>query len=113
MVRKFIIGFIIDRKFLPAGFPKDTDRFFWVSVQFTPAIDPKTVTALFYVIPILAGKIAFRETEVVNGVQQVSFSHPVIPVNADHSFPEVETPVLVVFELEKGYLLEPEHLAAS
>jgi hypothetical protein len=50
---------------------------------------------------ILAGKIAFRKTEIVNGVEQVGFANTISATDPDDPFPEAELLVKVVFELKK------------
>ena len=49
---------------------------------------------------IQPGKITFSETEVVDGIQQVSFTYPVLATNTDDPFSEVKRPVTVVLELK-------------
>jgi hypothetical protein len=45
------------------------------------------------------GKIAFGKTEIMNGIQQVSFSDSVISANARDSFIEMKGTVAIVFEM--------------
>ena len=100
MTGEFLIGFIIDRKFLPAGLPEDTNRFFRFSVEFALSFHPETITALFHIIAVLPGKIAFGKTQIMDGIQQIGLTHAIIAINAYHPLPEGKTAVLVVFELK-------------
>jgi hypothetical protein len=50
---------------------------------------------------ILPGEIAFCETEVMNGIEQVGLSDPIPPANAHDPFAETEFPGKIVFELNE------------
>ena len=52
---------------------------------------------------IVAGKIAFGEAEIVNGIQQVCFAYAIAAANADYPFRKNELPVKIIFELKKRY----------
>ena len=53
---------------------------------------------------ILAGKIAFGETEVVDGIQEVGLSDAVAPADTHNPFREAERGLPVVLELHQRYL---------
>jgi len=59
-----------------------------------------------HVLAIAAGKIAFCETAIIYGIEQVGFTHAVGAANAHYPFGERELPVLIVFELGEGYVVE-------
>ena len=64
---------------------------------------------MFYIIPVQPGKVAFRETEVVNGIQQVGFSHPIFTADACNPFCKVKRLIRIVFELIERYVLKEKH----
>jgi hypothetical protein len=55
-----------------------------------------------------AGKIAFGETQIIQGIQQVGFADPIIPANADDPFLKGKGCPGIVLELEEGYILYTE-----
>ena len=50
---------------------------------------------------VLPGKIAFCETEIMNGIEQVGLAYAISPANTHHPFRKREILVKVVFELVK------------
>jgi hypothetical protein len=52
---------------------------------------------------VLPGKIAFGETQIMNGIQQIGFAHTISAANANNALGKNKLLVEVVFELEQRY----------
>jgi hypothetical protein len=59
-----------------------------------------------YILLVGPAKVTLSETEIIQGVQQISLAHAIIAANANDPFPEPESGLGVVLELEEGYLLD-------
>jgi hypothetical protein len=57
---------------------------------------------------VLPCKIAFGETEVMNGIEQVGLAHAVPSANAHNAFREREFLVKIIFELVERYGVKDE-----
>jgi hypothetical protein len=47
------------------------------------------------------GEVAFSETEIVYGIQQIGFTQPVASTNPNNAFVKLELLMEIVFELVK------------
>jgi hypothetical protein len=56
---------------------------------------------MLYITAVQSGKITFGETEIMDGIQEIGFTHPVLPTDTDNPFGQVKSPVAVVFELDQ------------
>ena len=52
---------------------------------------------------ILPGKITFGKTQIMNGIQQISFAFAVLSANANNSFAKCKLLAEVIFELGERY----------
>ena len=95
--KSFII-LAINRKLFFAGLSLNTDCFFGLAPNLKLTFQPETVIALQNIIRISC-KITFRETEIVDGIQQVRFPYPIAPRNAHDSFCKGNRAIHVILEL--------------
>ena len=51
----------------------------------------------------IAGKIAFGETEIMNGVEEVGFTYTIASANAHNIFGKTKLLVIIIFKLENVY----------
>ena len=56
----------------------------------------------------IAGKIAFGETEIMNGVEEVGFTYTIPAADTYNAFGKIKLLVIVVFELQKCYGVKVE-----
>ena len=90
MGRKLDIGFIIYTAFFPAIFAEHAYYLFRFLISDKITFDPESLAAEPYILNIGLGKIAFREAEIINGVQEIGFSHSVIATDAYNPLPKYE-----------------------
>ena len=57
---------------------------------------------------IWPGEVAFRKTQVMNGIQQVGFTYTIPAADTDNAFGKIKLLVIVVFELQKCYGVKVE-----
>lgn len=97
------VGIAIHRKFFFAGFPQNADRFFRFAVQRKVSFDAKALVAVLRYQTVLAGKITFGETEIMNSIQQVGFAHAIAAANAHQRLVETKLLMKVVLKLKQRY----------
>jgi hypothetical protein len=104
MPGEFLVGFSVGREFLFAVLPKNADNGSRPAFFFKIPLYAKTCCAFLYVLLIGFVKIAFCKTEIIDRIQQVGFTHPVVTGDADDPFPELETGLAIVLELNERYI---------
>ena len=67
------------------------------------AFNSKTFMSTINIQLVCPGKIAFGETEVMNGIQQIGFANSVAAANANNAFGKNKLLMKIVFELEDRY----------
>lgn len=65
------------------------------------AFQPKPLMAMMDIVGILPAEIAFRKTQIMNGIQQVGFAHTITAADAYNPFREGELLREIVFELKE------------
>ena len=104
MPGKFFIGLPIYREFFFAVLPQDADNGSGLAFFFEMSFYAEACRAFLYILLIGFGEIAFGKAEIVDRVQQVGLPHPVVAGNADDPFPELETGLAIVLELNERYI---------
>ena len=92
----------IDPQFFFPGFPQDTGDFLLPAVLVKYALDPESFPAYTHGAGIRAGKITAGKAEVIDGIQQIGLSHPVLPADAHHPPLERKGCLVVIPELGQG-----------
>jgi hypothetical protein len=98
---QFFVRFIVHQKFLAPCFAKYTNHFQRFGLQVKMALDAKPARAMQNILAIAAGKIAFGETAIINGIEQVGFAHAIGAANTHDPLGEGKVTRLVIFELGK------------
>ena len=104
MLRKFLVGFLIEEEFFFACFPQDADYFFRRGLLFKMPFYAEAGTSFEYILLVGFGEITFREAEIINRIQQVGLANAIVTANAYNPFPELEICLFVIFELYERYL---------
>jgi hypothetical protein len=66
-------------------------------------LQPETVGSILYILVFSRTEIAFGETEVINGVQQVCLAGTIMPGDPHDPPGKVEYPVGIILKLGKRY----------
>ena len=103
------VSLIVDLEFLFARFPQNANGFLCVSVQRQMSLDTKALAAMFDIGRIRAAEVAFRKTEIMNGIEQVGLSGAIAAANANNPFGKPVLLKSIILELEKRYGLKVEN----
>lgn len=69
-------------------------------IQVNHSLYSKSVTALLYIIDIQSREITPGKAQIVDGIEQVGLTHPIITANAYHPFREGKGTVGIVLKLK-------------
>jgi hypothetical protein len=62
---------------------------------------PEASRAISYILLIGFSKIAFCDAEIINGIQQIGLTDPIIAADSYDPFPEFESGLSVILELHQ------------
>lgn len=83
--------------------PEHTGDRFLLSMAEEFACDAKPVLAIGRILRILRVEIAAGETQVVNSIQQIGFTHAIVSGDTNHFLIKINMITGIVFKLDQRY----------
>ena len=104
MTGEFLIPFATREEFLFPCLTQDANDVGELALLLKMAFDPEARRPLLDILLVAAGEIAFGETKIIDGVEQVGLTNAIVATETHDPFRKPEGCLAVVLELKQRYI---------